>query len=116
MVRIEATAEDSLAAMRERSKFGIAIAAIIKIIATTIKSSISEKPFCFFICGPSLVFPILQVGGGCESTHWHTRSFCATLELTSRVQSKRAKCCLFREEAAIAECAVEDHLGEIRLG
>ena len=35
-----------LAAIRERSKLGIAIAAIIKIIATTIKSSINEKPFC----------------------------------------------------------------------
>src|SRR5580704_13418749 len=49
MVRIEATADDSLAAMRARSKFGIAIAAMIRMIATTISSSISEKPFCFRI-------------------------------------------------------------------
>jgi hypothetical protein len=35
--------------MRERSKFGIAIAAMIKIIATTINNSISEKPFSFLI-------------------------------------------------------------------
>jgi hypothetical protein len=30
--------------MRERSKFGMAIAAMIRMIATTISSSISEKP------------------------------------------------------------------------
>jgi hypothetical protein len=35
--------------MRERSKLGIAIAAMIRMIATTINSSISEKPFCFFM-------------------------------------------------------------------
>lgn len=46
MVRIEPTAEASSAAMRERSKLGIAMAAMIKIIATTINSSIREKPFC----------------------------------------------------------------------
>jgi len=44
IVRIEPTADASLAAIRERSKFGIAIAAMIKIIATTISNSISEKP------------------------------------------------------------------------
>src|SRR5450432_81786 len=32
--------------MRERSKLGIAIAAMIKMIATTISNSIREKPFC----------------------------------------------------------------------
>jgi len=40
-----ATAADSFALIRARSKFGMAIAAMIKMIATTIKSSISEKPF-----------------------------------------------------------------------
>ena len=49
MVRTEPTAEDSLAAMRERIKFGIAMAAMIRMIATTISNSISEKPFCFFM-------------------------------------------------------------------
>src|ERR1700731_3472027 len=49
MVRIEAAADDSLAAIRARSKFGIAIAAMIRMMATTISSSISEKPFCFRI-------------------------------------------------------------------
>src|SRR5579862_2708907 len=45
-VRKEATADASLAAIFERSRFGIAIAAMIKMIATTISNSISEKPFC----------------------------------------------------------------------
>src|SRR4029079_4443370 len=49
MLRIEPTADASFAAIRERSKFGIAIAAMIKMIATTMSSSIREKPFCFFI-------------------------------------------------------------------
>ena len=49
MVRSELTADASLAAMRARSKFGMAIAAMIKMIATTISNSISEKPFCFRI-------------------------------------------------------------------
>ena len=48
MVRMEPTADASLAAIFERNRFGIAIAAIIRMIATTIKSSISEKPFCLF--------------------------------------------------------------------
>jgi hypothetical protein len=48
-VRTPLTADDSLAAIRARSKFGIAMAAIIKMIATTISNSISEKPFCFRI-------------------------------------------------------------------
>src|SRR5215467_2240037 len=46
---MDATADDSLAAMRARSKFGMAMAAMIRMIATTISSSISEKPFCFRI-------------------------------------------------------------------
>jgi hypothetical protein len=49
MLRIELTADASLAAMRERNKFGIAMAAMIRMIATTISNSISEKPFCFRI-------------------------------------------------------------------
>src|SRR5438445_12563353 len=46
--RNEPTAEASFAAIFERSKLGMAIAAMIKMIATTIKSSIKEKPFCLF--------------------------------------------------------------------
>ena len=40
-------AADSFAATRARSKLGIAIETMIRMIATTIRSSISEKPFCF---------------------------------------------------------------------
>src|SRR3954462_5261277 len=46
MVRIEPTADASFAAIRERRRFGMAIAAMIRMIATTINSSISENPFC----------------------------------------------------------------------
>jgi hypothetical protein len=49
IVRIEPTAEASLAAIRDRRRLGIAMAAMIRMIATTISNSISEKPFCFFI-------------------------------------------------------------------
>src|SRR6202041_37108 len=58
IVRTEPTADASLAAMRARSKFGIAIAAMIKIIATTMSNSISEKPFWFlFIVSPGSSAP-----------------------------------------------------------
>jgi hypothetical protein len=49
IVRSEATAEASFAAIFDRIKFGIAIAAMIKMIATTINNSMSEKPFCLFL-------------------------------------------------------------------
>src|ERR1035438_951514 len=49
MVRTEPTADDSLAAILDLSKFGMAMAAMIRMIATTIKSSMSENPFCFFM-------------------------------------------------------------------
>ncbi len=42
-------AAESLAAIRARSKLGMAMAAMIKMIATTISSSIKEKPFCLRI-------------------------------------------------------------------
>src|SRR3990170_7801584 len=54
MVRKAEAAEDSLAAIRERNKFGTAIAAMIKMIATTINNSISENPFSFLNLIPSL--------------------------------------------------------------
>jgi hypothetical protein len=47
-VRREPTAEASLAAIFDRNRLGIAMAAIIRMIATTINSSMSEKPFCLF--------------------------------------------------------------------
>ena len=48
MVRMDPTADASLAAIFARNRFGMAMAAIIRMIATTIKSSMSEKPFCLF--------------------------------------------------------------------
>src|SRR5579864_4621575 len=53
MVRVEPTAEAWLAAIRERIRFGIAMAAMIRMIATTISNSINEKPFSFLF----IVFP-----------------------------------------------------------
>src|SRR5438270_13868572 len=55
--RTEAAAEDSLAEILARSRFGMAIAAMIKMIATTISNSINEKPFCLRI----LVFSLFYV-------------------------------------------------------
>jgi len=46
IVRIELTADASLAAIRDLRRLGIAMAAMMRIIATTISNSISEKPFC----------------------------------------------------------------------
>src|SRR5439155_3962595 len=47
IVRNDCWAEPSLAARREARRLGIAIAAIMPMIATTMSSSISEKPFWF---------------------------------------------------------------------
>lgn len=44
MVRIDPTADASLADMRARSRFGIAMAARVRMIATTISNSMREKP------------------------------------------------------------------------
>src|SRR5882672_211087 len=55
MLRMELTAEPSLAAIRARNRLGIAIAAMTKMIATTIKSSISEKPLFDRIVFSSLI-------------------------------------------------------------
>src|SRR5258708_36687470 len=63
MVRTEPTANDSYAAIFERSKFGMAIAAMIRIIATTISNSISENPFCFF-----MMLDLLKLFLKCQST------------------------------------------------
>jgi hypothetical protein len=63
MVRSEPTAEDSFAAIRDRRRFGIAMAAMIKMIATTISNSIREKPFCFF-----MMLDLLE-NMKCQSTH-----------------------------------------------
>ncbi len=48
MLRMALTAEASLAAIRARSRLGMAIAAMIRMIATTISSSIRENPLLGF--------------------------------------------------------------------
>jgi hypothetical protein len=45
IVRREPTADASFADMRARIMLGIAIAAIVKMMATAISNSMSEKPF-----------------------------------------------------------------------
>src|SRR5262245_37456708 len=61
MVLIEAVAEPSFAERRALRRLGMAIAAMIKMIATTINSSMSENPLVlllvFFMTSP-------LVGGG----------------------------------------------------
>src|SRR5215472_9913246 len=52
MVRIDATADDSFAAIFERSKFGMAMAAKMRMIDTTTNNSIRENPRCLFIASP----------------------------------------------------------------
>ena len=55
MVRSEPTAEAWLAATRDLSKSGMAIAAIIRMIATTISNSINEKPLESFLTKSLLI-------------------------------------------------------------
>jgi hypothetical protein len=45
-----AVAAESWAATLDLNKLGIAIAAMMRMMATTISNSISEKPFCLRIC------------------------------------------------------------------
>src|ERR1700674_309835 len=54
MVRIEFAADASLAAIFAPTRLGIAMAAMTRIIDTTISSSIREKPFCLGIGFPRL--------------------------------------------------------------
>src|SRR5215469_3907705 len=67
MVRSEDTAEDSFAAIFARSKLGMAMAAMIRIIATTISNSIREKPRCLFIVFAPKNWP--PKGYGPKRTH-----------------------------------------------
>jgi len=83
MLRREFTAEASFADIRERSKFGMAMAAIIRMIATTIKSSIREKPFWFFmiaIGGLKFIVPDIY-------RHMHIGSHISSRELAHRINS-----------------------------
>jgi hypothetical protein len=52
------TAADSFAACLDRSKLGIAIVAMIRMIATTISNSKSENPRLFFIKVPLHVWEV----------------------------------------------------------
>jgi len=65
-VRKEAAADDWLAAIFARIKFGTAMAAMIKMIATTISNSINEKlRFCWsWILSSSSPWPPEQLQGG----------------------------------------------------
>ena len=61
MVRIVEAPADSLAAIRAFQRLGMAIAAIIKMIATTMSNSIRENPFSLRI-GDLLERPTPNVG------------------------------------------------------
>src|SRR5207302_9213983 len=87
MVRSELTADDSLAAMRARSRFGMAIAAIIRIIATTINNSISEKPFSFRISFSPLL-PLASVVS-IDPIREHLRSLRPKSEVTKEFDTFR---------------------------
>ena len=57
---------DSFAETRARSRLGIAIAAMMPMIATTISSSMRVKPFWFFIQF-NLPFANVRLAAPCES-------------------------------------------------
>src|SRR4029077_573082 len=100
MVRIEPTAEASLAAMRERSKFGMAIAAMIKMIATTISNSINEKPLSRLIItlllGAGLhEFELVTACGStaiCKQGVYQIGSSCLRLEHTGLYTMDSIRC------------------------
>src|SRR5580693_8340976 len=75
MVCSEAAADESLAAIRARIRLGMAMAAMIRMMATTISSSISEKPFCCFRISLILLvifFDLMLVSGMTQSgLIWH---------------------------------------------
>src|SRR5450432_1130323 len=71
---MEAAADESFAAMRARIRFGIAMAAMMRMMATTIISSIKEKPFSlrivprFRLSGFNRI-PASQAPKTCEVPH-----------------------------------------------
>src|SRR5260370_36137324 len=65
MVRMVLAAADSLASSLDRSKLGTAMAAMIRMMATTISSSINEKPFCLRMCENLLVCSITPQVANC---------------------------------------------------
>jgi hypothetical protein len=67
-VRREAAAEDSFAAIFDRRKLGIAMAAMIRIMATTMSNSINENPFGGF-CLMGFIVPPQVLGLHITSEH-----------------------------------------------
>src|SRR6202043_601865 len=78
---MEAAAEESFAAMRARIRFGIAMAAMISMIATTIRSSISEKPFC-------LRMAVIALPEGCYRMMFRALSTLKSLHLKGQNQAR----------------------------
>src|SRR5260370_26327479 len=89
MVRREPAAEASFAAIRDRRRFGIAMAAMIKMIATTISNSIREKPFCFF-----MMLDLLEIFYGARAHRTYRKP-------ETNVESVAARCPLHRNELII---------------
>src|SRR6266851_7556313 len=91
-VRIDATAEPSLAARLEASKLGMAMAAIMPIIATTMSNSISEKPswrLFVFISLFVLLIKEKMVGGFSRQRPRHHDACRAEREVAVRVNNNR---------------------------
>jgi hypothetical protein len=61
MVRMPLTADASFAEIRARNRLGIAMAAMIRMIATTINSSMSENPPCLRISGSVTIYVLLHI-------------------------------------------------------
>src|SRR5262249_1793119 len=71
IVLIEAVADPSFAERRARKRLGIAIAAKMRIIATTISKLINEKPFFFFFSFFIILSPFLGVWNlATERPYW----------------------------------------------
>src|SRR5579885_2134715 len=113
MVRMEATADDSLAAMRARSKFGIAIAAMIRMIATTISSSISEKPFCLRIKFSLVSFLSLFVWSQWTQSLVALHAPCHTRQLLSFIRGSMKRFLFNRYQTFVLELARgRQHFGQ----
>src|SRR4051812_31774015 len=92
MVRSEPTAELSLADLRALSRLGIAIAAMIRMIATTMSNSMSEKPFCFVMRPPPReVLLVRSVIGDLQGTGGRSRSLIGARGKTGRGDQPRVR-------------------------
>src|SRR5579871_359637 len=92
-VRMLAAPPDSLALALDRIRLGIAIAAMIRMMATTISSSISEKPFCLriFSFTPdknlflAAFFELKYRGQMCQTLSFDTASFQPLLPVKTKL-------------------------------